>query len=329
MARSAGSSPRSETLAALVGTVWTEGHYAGSVFTSTDGKDWTSVAVPDDFRDTFRLFDLAVTGDVVFAIGRSTEGATRGLRIDGDEVGAFDLPEVAEDELLNVSAIAADGDVLVLAADPGEEGDAVPSVSYRSDDAGETWSDPVELVDAIGFISGIVALGDGFLATGAAARNDAGATSAAAWFSPDGTSWASETVPGAPEDGLLFVSENADISLGTPLARGGAAAAIYVNDNAAVSAVYSRDAAGAWSMAAQTGVNSTNGADGIAMPSADGGFVAAIIGGQYARLGAVGSGTWMETEILADRQDVPWVQEIYPAEEDARLVLRAQHLHGA
>jgi len=313
-----GSVAGSDTLAALGGTMWNKGQYDSVLWTSGDGDKWSSVSLPDEFTDGTRLGVFDVDGDVIFGVGSDADGASRGLLVDGDDVSMVTLPKPADDKPLSVQAVVISGDTIVLTATPGAEAGSVATVSYASADRGKSWSKPVEMVDSPGFVSGVTAVDGGFVATGATARDD-GAVGLAAWFSADGSSWAAESVPAPPEDGALFTLANADTSLGMPLARGGSVGAVLSNENAAVSGVYARQANGAWSFAAQTSANSTYNAAGVAMPS-DSGFVAAIIGPDYARMGVV-QGGWSDTTVLSQREFVSNVGEVYPDGDGVQLTL--------
>jgi len=305
----------SETLAALGGTLWKDGSYTNALWTSSDGEAWARVDVPDD---GYLLGNIAVTGDVVYAIATNVDGASRGIRVDGDDAATFDLPDVADDELLGAQSISADGDTLVLVARPGPEGDPSDTVSFTSDDGGKSWADAVTIIDQLGFVAGVAPTGDGFVATGGAPRGD-GATSPAAWFTTDGATWAAESVPGQPEDGPIFTFAGADTWLSTPLSRGGVTSAILGNDNSAFSGVYSRQPGGAWSFVAQTSVNSTSGQTGVAMPGDGGSIVAAMIGSGYARTGTVAGG-WTDGTILSAREDVEAPADIYADDSDGATI---------
>lgn len=313
-----GSVRASETLAALGGTVWNDGKYESVLWTSADAKEWAPIELPQQFRTDVRLRSFGMSGDVLIGVGTDADGAAQGLRVDAGEATLIDLPEPAKGELLQAQSVVVSGDTVLLVANSGPEGEPAASVSYTSTDLGKTWGEAVEITDSVGFVSGVTKTDEGFVATGGIPRGD-GASGPAAWLSADGSSWTAESVP-SPGDGPLFTSENTDTWLSTPLARGGVVAAVFGNDNSAVSGIYSRQPGGVWAMVGRTSPNSTNGAAGIAMPTDSGGFAAAIIGAGYARMGIVSDG-WTDTSVLAERQDVSVVKEIYPGESDARLTL--------
>lgn len=313
-----GSVQGSDTRAALGGTVWNTGKYESALWSTVDGEKWESVSLPEEFRGDVRLGSFAVSGDLIFGVGADADGAALGLLVDGGTSSVVTLPKPPKDELLGAQSVILAGKQVVLVATTGPEGDPSPTVSYTSDDLGKTWGDAVEITDSVGFVSGVAAVDDGFVATGATPRGD-GANGLAAWFSADGGSWAAESVPAPPQDGALFTLANSDTWLSTPLARGGVVGAVLGNNNAAVSGVYSRQPGGAWSFAAQSSPNSTNGAAGVAMPN-DGALVASIIGSGYARM-AVVSGGWSDTTVLSAREDVSGVANIYPSDTGAAVTL--------
>ena len=225
----------SETLAALAGTVWIDGVSTSVLWTSADAEDWTERDLPDAFARDFRISDVAVADETVIAIATDVDGAARGIRIERDDATEFDLPAVADDDLLGPIQLLASGDDLILVAAPGPEGSPSASVTYVSDDDGDSWNEPAEIASGPGFIAGIAAVDGGYVATGASARDSASAaTGAAAWFSPDARSWTAETVPVSAE-GPLFYASSADAWLGMPHSGPGGVTAVLANDNASVS----------------------------------------------------------------------------------------------
>src|SRR5690606_16140789 len=134
-------------------------------------------------------------------------------------------------------------------ASPGAEGAPASTLTYVSADAGESWSEHGTVTQSPGFVSGIVPVEGGFVATGGAARDSSSnATGPAAWFSADARSWSAESVPVDSRGRLAFVG-SADAWFGAPLPGATGVTAVMSNDNAAVSGVYTRGAGGAWSLA--------------------------------------------------------------------------------
>jgi hypothetical protein len=311
----------SADVAALAGTAWEGGVSTSVLWTSGDRETWTAVDLPGGFAADFRIFDVAVDGTTVVAIAQDVAGAARGIRVDGTKVTEFDLPAVAEGDLLAADQVLAADGILMLLASPGPEGDPPATVGFVSDDAGETWSDGAEITASPGFVSGIAAVDGGYVATGGAARDSSSnATGAAAWFSSDGSTWAAESVP-VDANGPLFYASSADAWLGRPLSGSGGVTAVLANDNASLSGVYSRDAAGGWSLAGVTAPNPSNGLGGVGV-SVDGANTVVLLGGSpYARLGTIAGGTWTETTTLAARQDVATPSTIYPGEGRSSITL--------
>jgi hypothetical protein len=315
----------SAEIAALGGTVWKDGVVRSALWTSDDRQTWSAAALPDAFAADFRISDIAVDGSTVFAIAEDVDGASRGLRVEGGAVTEFDLPAVAGGELLAASQVlAADGILMVLAA-PGSEGEPAAAVSYLSDDAGKSWGEPSEITPSPGFVSGVARVEGGFVATGGAARDtSSNATGAAAWFSADGSTWASETVA-VDGNGPLFYYGSADAWLGAPQSGPAGVTAILGNDNAAVSGVYTRDASGGWTSSGVTGVNSTYGQDGVGV-SLDGATTVVLLTGyDYARLGTLAGGSWTDTTTLAARQDLLAPSTIYAGDATSAITLSTPH----
>lgn len=311
----------SDELAALGGTLWVDGESTSVLWTSTDGRSWDERDLPDGFASDFRISDLAVTGSTVVAIATDVSGTARAVRVGHETATEFDLPAVDDDELLSAVRLVADGDDLLLVASPGPEGEPSPTASFVSDDGGDSWSAAAVITERPGFVTGVVAVEDGFVATGGAARDSASSASgAAAWFSSDGMSWAAESVP-VSGDGPLFYAGSADAWLGAPLAGPAGVTAVFTNDNAAISGVYARSTGGAWQQIGSTGANPTNGLGGAAV-SLDGATTVVLLGDSpYARLGTLAGGAWTETTTLAAREDLEATADLYPGEDRTLLTV--------
>ncbi|CAN5315302.1 hypothetical protein BH10ACT7_BH10ACT7_14180 [soil metagenome] len=311
-----------DSLAAIGGTLWTEGSYVSTLFTSTDRTTWTQVTLPEDFATQYSLGSLSVRDEVVHAIGTDSLGASVGVTIDGTDVKTFALPGVGDGELLNTVDLVA-GDSLLLIARPGEEGANNPVVAYVSDDAGATWGDAAEIAPADAAVAGAVLVDDGFVATGWAPRSaDPGAASIpAAWFSADGASWAAESVP-AVGDGLFFYLDNASVGFGAPNVNAGTVSATAWNDNSAASGLFRRAPGGAWTYVSESTVNSGNGVGGNSIPVDDTSTLAVIGQSGYARISVIQpENGWIDTEVLAERDDFDFVDAIYPGEERTVMTL--------
>lgn len=303
-----------ETLTVYAGTLWTAGIQSSVLFTSTDRTAWNQVALPEELAARYRITDLAVRGSVVFAIGTDSAGASTGVRIDGTEVVEFALPSVGEGELLSAATLVA-GESLVLIARPGDEGENNPIVSFVSDDAGASWSDSSPLAGVDSFVVGAVAVDGGYLATGSTPlSSEPGApTAPAAWFSPDGASWSAETVPGVAQ-GVFFFDGRSSVGLGAPTANGDAVAAVAWNDNSAYSGIYRRTSGGVWSFVSESSVNAGNGLGGLAVAVDEVSTVSLLGGSGFARLAIIQpENGWIDTEVLSEREDISYVDAIYPA----------------
>lgn len=311
-----------DTIAAIGGTLWTEGSFVSMLFTSTDRQEWSAVALPEDFATQFSLYTLSVRDGVVTGIGTDSVGASVGIAIEGDEVTTFDLPAIGEGELLSPVALVS-GDTMLLIARPGDEGANNPVVSFVSDDSGASWSDSIEIAAADASVAGAVLVDEGFVATGWAPRSaDPGAPSSpAAWFSADGVSWTPESVP-AVSDGLFFFSENGSVGFGAPNANAGAVSATAWNDNSAFSGLFRRAPGGAWSFVSESTANASNSVGGSSIPVNDTSTLAVIGQNGYARLSVIQpENGWIDAEVLAERDDFDFVDAIYPGEDRTVMTL--------
>lgn len=311
-----------DSLAAIGGTLWTEGTEKSVLFTSTDRAEWSQIALPDDFATKYSLGALSVRDGVVHGIGTDSVGASVGVTVDGTDVKTFDLPKVGDGELLNAVTLVA-GDNLLLLARSGEEGANNPVVAYVSDDAGASWADPANVAPADASVAGAVLVDDGIVATGSApASADPGAPAVpAAWFSADGSSWAAESVP-TVEDGLFFYNGAASVAFGAPNANAGAVSATAWNDNSAYSGLFRRAAGGAWSFIAESTVNTGNGVGGASIPVDETSTLAVIGQSGYARISLIQpENGWIDAEVIAQRDDFDYVDSIYPGEERTVMTL--------
>ena len=311
----------SDQLSALAGNAWRDGDSSAVVWTSTDRATWNAVKLPKDFAGSYRVVDAAVTGTTVVVIGATPEGESRGIRVDGDKVTEFDLPDAGDEKLLQASAIVATGKTLLLLGAPGAEGEPAASVTWLSADLGDSWGEPSTVTDEKSNIAGVTYTGSGYVATGSAPRDaESNATGNAAWSSADGTTWAAESVPSTGEYGTLYYHGSADAGLSAPNANGGTVMAVMWNDNAAVSGIYQRGADGQWSYLGETGANPGSGAGGLAVAVA--GAPAVVLLGQSGYLrGGLFDGSWRDTTVLAAREDVLAPSAIYPAEDRALVTL--------
>lgn len=324
-----GSIAGTADLAVLGGGVWADGATTSVLWSSEDRETWTEVELPESFAATFRVFDVAVAGSTIYAIGGNASGEEHAVRIDGEDVSDIELPAVDEGEMRGTSQLLAFGDILILFGSPGPEGDPAATVSHVSDDGGKTWSEAGTIVESPGFVAGIAAVDGGYVATGGSIRSGSNATDAAAWFSPDGLAWTAESVPAFTE-GPLFTSLNSDVWFGIPLAGQFGVSVVLGNDNASMSGIFTRSADGAWTLAGLTDTNSTNGGGGSAL-NVDGTTIVGMLGSApYARLGTFAGGAWTTVAVLAPREDVARPSTIYPADDRSLItVITSKFTAGA
>lgn len=310
-----------DQVAALGGTGWRDGSIRSVVWVSDDRVSWTAVELPDDFADRYRLYEIVVMDDVVYAFADDAQGKAMGLRIDGTEVEQFEFPEVPEDELLYGTDLVAGEGALLLVAVTGPEGTSNPIVTYASDDGGESWDDAIELTDNLGYVGGTVWTGDEFVSTGGTPKSsEPGAPLVpSVWTSADGSSWTVETPASALEFGAERFSSS-DAWFGRPLARDGIVTAVLAANNLAYSSLFERSADGAWSMLGQTNFNPSNGSGGSAVSTGDGSAIALVGESTYWRTGTV-AGSWTDTAVLGERDSFFNVQQIVAGGEQNLLIL--------
>ncbi|HEU4848964.1 MAG TPA: hypothetical protein VFS93_00985 [Terrimesophilobacter sp.] len=325
----AGSSER----AALGGLVWKDRAYSSVLWASEDRTTWEPIALPDAFLSTFRLSVLSVVGARIFGIGVSTEGEAAGFVVSGDSAAEISLPELGDVELLSPASLTGEGSNLLLVARPGPEGEPAATVSFVSADRGKSWSDPVEIADSTAGVAGVAWTGTEYVATGWSPRTTAGGASdrASSWVSVDGSSWSKEAVPAPPDDGPFFLVDVADEWFGAPSTAGGVVTVVAANANAAISALFTRSASGAWSFTGTTSANEASGGSGMAVPlgdaagtAIDGDTTAAVLLGSdgYLRAGTFAGSSYRGGATLAGRQFLALVNDAFPGPEGIDLVLR-------
>lgn len=326
----AGSSER----AALGGLAWKDRAYSSVLWASVDRTNWEPVTLPDPFLSTYRLSILSVVGTRIFGIGLSTQGDAAGFMVSGDSTAEISLPKLGKGELLSPSSLTGEGANLLLVASPGPEGEPAPTVSFVSTDRGASWSDPVEITDSASTVAGVVWTGSEYVATGWSPRTPAGGASdrASSWVSADGSSWSKEAVPAPPENSPFYLVDIADEWFGAPAAADGVVTVVAGNANAAISALFTRSASGAWSFTGTTSANQASGGAGMAVSLGEGfgadgtrgdATAAVLLGsGGYLRAGAFAGGSYRDGAILANRQFLALVNDAFPGPEGIDLVLR-------
>lgn len=313
----------SATLAAMGGTQWKDRALTSKLWLSKDRELWESVDLPEDFAARFRITTLSVIGQRVFVIGEAADGAVSGLIVANSKAETLALPAPNEGELLFPLALAGNANDLVLLAEPGPEGEPVPTVAFHSKDSGSSWSAPSEIAGATSDVAGVVWTGSEFVATGSAPGSDAQGASlrARAWNSADGRTWTAEAVPDPPSDGPFYLYDSADAWLGAPTQAGGRVAVVAGNENSAVSALYERSQGGAWSFAGVTSANDESGGGGTAIPLPEGGAVAVLGSSGFLRTGVFSGGRFVDGTRISSREFLDRVSDFFPGRDRELIAL--------
>jgi hypothetical protein len=189
------------------GTVLAVGESGGAaaVWRSDDGATWTLTTLPaPGIGATEWLTSVAASSDGLVAGGyeeAATAQRTASFWHSSDGVTwvrgtAQILPGVSE-----VTGIAAIGTATLIAIGiVGDERSGTAAV-WRSTDGGTSWQTLSSPAFAAGRMLAVVAAGNG--AVGVGERADQ--TGAAAWYSPDGSTWVSASGPGLDNYGLEMV----------------------------------------------------------------------------------------------------------------------------
>lgn len=303
-----------EELTALGGTAWKDGVFRSVLWTSTDRTRWVRADIPKQVASRYRIDLIEATSSDILAVAHDAAGRNVGIRLTGDDVTTFELPE-----LPNPIALESNGNTLVLIGGPGPGGGETETVALRSTDAGATWSAPSVISDTTAFISGVTWAGAGFVATGGARAG--AAPIPAAWFSLDGGVWARETMPEIADFGEEAFAEGADAYFGNPLSHDGSVAAVILDESSAVSPIALRTADGEWQIAGESGVNQSSGSDGSAIPLDESTIIGLIDGNGYARFGTLTS-EWADTTLLANREHVFHVSGVTRGNDRTLLTMR-------
>ena len=318
-----GSLAGTDTLAALVGTLWHEGTLTTVLWTSEDRENWERVELPKDFAASIRVTGVTVDASGrILLVGTDYQHKPRGIVIDDGDVTEMELPETGE-EHLNPGSIAAGGESAVMIAMPAAEGEIAPLVAYRSADGGATWQAANEVAPERSGVYNVVWTGQHFVATGYTPANStpAAQSAPAAWSSPDGATWTAETVP-EPEE---YYTSNDDVWLGEPSVANGVVSTIGGNDNQAYSAAYERSANGQWSVTGYTSLHSRNGDDGRSVSVGDGSTIGLVGSAGAVRAGTLAGGNWTDSAVLSEREDLLWVREVLDQSDGALVSLGLSH----
>lgn len=289
----------SDELVAIGGVVWRDGVRRSRLWTSRDGVDWREIALPSNFGDQFRIEALTVSEQILVAIGLDDAGAGRGIRVVGNSVSEFAVPETGG-EPLGVLAVALHGDRMVLLARPGPDGEPAQVGAFVSSDRGASWGGFSAVADAFDHIAGLAVVDDGFVATGGAVQPD-GDRDAAAWFSADGRVWERETVPASSRGWLN--QDRGNLDLGAPNAAAGVIGAMLRHPSSLVNEAFRRSSEGVWEPIAASDLSADTGQYG-AVVHAWSMSVGLIAGHGGARLGTITDSKWVTTTTLSTREDL-------------------------
>ena len=289
----------SAELLAFAGTVWHEGFWRSVVITSADAEAWRDIALPAGFAQRYRIGSFDVHGDEVIAIGTDASGAARGIRVAGEQVHEFDVPSTG-DKPFNAVAVVRSGDTVLLLAAPGLDSEPQPTLAFISHDLGLNWQGPGQVADALDGVSGVVAVSDGFVATGRVKVPGEDRSDPAAWFSADGLSWTRELVP-ASEQGWLS-RDSGMSSLDLPNQWNDVVGATLTNSESLVNQAYRRSPAGTWATDVAFNLSKGIGQAGAVL-HADDFSVGLVTGNGGSRIGRIENSRWRVAELLTERAD--------------------------
>ncbi|WP_166868870.1 hypothetical protein [Salinibacterium sp. ZJ70] len=316
----------SSSVTIIAGQAWDSGESRLRLLLSADRVTWRDVVLDDALaRDYPWVSGIAVDAGNGYVVATSADGRAIGLRITDGAVRKFELP-TPESGLLGASGLTVSAGRMVLVARSGPEGEPSAPKVHVSDDGGANWSAGAELdtADPMTTVAGVVAVGDGFLVTGAVAdREDRGfANVPAAWWSEDGHAWSLETVPLA-DDGGFGAPHGVTVGFGAPIVDNGYVATVAYDAAADVSAIYTRSPGGEWVHRGTTTPTPRLGAGGLALPRPDGSVLAAVGGSSAYRWGALGvDGTWTDLEVLSVREDIAEVSSLVLGSDGVEALAR-------
>ena len=177
----------------VLGRTWQSGTIQPFIQSSTDRKTWRTVELPPVVEEQeVRLSEIGGHPESgLIALGLDRQGKPVSVSIESGK--AVGLPTPDYGRLSGFSAATSSDSGLVAFAEVQQDEGGQQTIVLRSKDFGTTWEAVGELYGTETSVSGVVALKNGFIATGYALRgNDYGAS---AWFSKDGKKWFPETLP--------------------------------------------------------------------------------------------------------------------------------------
>ncbi|MCM3661366.1 hypothetical protein M3148_10270 [Georgenia satyanarayanai] len=235
-------------LTAIAGSSAVDGMLRTFLLTSTDRTTWEAVDLDEEVT-ALAASHVAVSDGRVYLLGAGATGhVPRVVVLDtatGDTAITI-LPAPTDGEALAVSGLSAVGDRVLAITAVGPGGDVTAPRAHVSEDHGASF-DTVEMGPDTFGISGVVAAGDTFVATGSV--RTAGYTKPASWSSADGRSWAVDDIVSLWEwDPDRWASERADVWFTEPTydPEGATVAAAMLNEASLRVGVARRDAAGSW-----------------------------------------------------------------------------------
>ncbi|NTW40951.1 MAG: hypothetical protein HGA44_13900, partial [Cellulomonadaceae bacterium] len=209
-------------LAALAGSVWSDGRTSSYLVTSRDRVAWDAVELPPDVAQT-RVTDVAVVDETTVVLtGAGVAGRQPTVSVLDTvtgEASTWALP-TSPDTDTTLTGVAAVGAQVLVTAAVGKRGEPASQVSFVSLDRGSTFDGPFPLAAAGATVSGVVRARSAWLATGGQRGTD-GVQVPTAWSSTDGRTWQQdgERVV-TQEDGTTY-AEGEDAAFGAPVVRAG------------------------------------------------------------------------------------------------------------
>lgn len=234
-------------LTAIAGSAAVDGVPRTFLLTSTDRATWEPVELEPDVAAAAAAH-AAVSDGRIYLLGSGATGRTPRVAVHDTADGSTTvtpLPEPAQDEDVSLAGLAAAGQRVVAIADIGPTGDGAAPQVHVSDDGGKSFV-AAEMGGDFD-ISGVVAAGEEFVATGSV--RSGGYTRPAAWSSKDGRSWSVDDIVSLWEwDPNRWSGESADVSFTAPSydPETDTVAAAVVNEVARGVYAATRDGEGVW-----------------------------------------------------------------------------------
>ena len=294
-----------DALAVIAGTSWRDGRLTPWVLESTDGRKWNAHELPDGLPANPTVLDVRVVADHAMVILSDHEQRWYAVHLN-EEGTVVQLPGIGDDVQRDGMVVASVGSRVVVLARSGNRGTQRPYVSYVSQDAGLSWSDPRPAVgDGRVTVMGIAVDGSNLVATGSMRAETGPPAQPAAWRSADGLTWTTESVS-VPAD-LQESVAGEDVTL-TAASEGvrGLVAGLTLGEGTYYLA-FSR-ANGTWSEVGLGRSDYVVGPHPVVGRLGDA-VVSAVSGRHAGQIGTFsGSGSWVERAENGEVADVPmWI----------------------